>query len=161
MQKRKLIYPILLAALMGMIFWFSSQPADDSTETSGHFTTIAAHLFISNLDDFEPGTQAQIIDGFSFIVRKTAHFCEYALIGCLWYLWLRHKKGAPLWALLASAAYSCTDELHQRFVPGRSGELRDVLVDSSGALAGIVFAFVLVCVAEHFWNEKSGMRNQE
>lgn len=157
MQKRKLIYPILLAALMGMIFFFSSQPSQESDETSGHFTTLAAHLFISNLDEFDPEIQAKIIDGFSFIVRKTAHFCEYALMGCLWYLWLRDKKGAPLWALLASSAFSCTDEFHQSFVPGRSCELRDVLVDSSGALAGILFGFLVVCVV--YYVGKLGVRS--
>ena len=146
MKKIRLIYPVLLAALMALIFCFSAQPADDSTQTSGHFTTIAAHFFIQNLDAFDTETQAQIIDGFSFVVRKTAHFCEYALMGCLWYLWLRNRKFAPLLALGASAAYSCTDEWHQSLVPGRSCELRDVLVDSSGAAAGILFAFVLLCV---------------
>ena len=146
MKKRRLIYPVLLAALMGMIFWFSSQAADDSNETSGRFTTLAAHFFIRNLDTLDPEIQTQVIDGFSFIVRKTAHFCEYALMGCLWYLWLRDKKCAPLIALGASAAYSITDEIHQTLVSGRSGEVRDVLLDSCGAAAGILFSFVLLSV---------------
>ena len=146
MKKRRLIYPVLLLALMGTIFWFSSQVGDDSDETSGGLTAAAAHLFVQDLDSFDPQIQTQVIDSFAFIVRKTAHFCEYALMGCLWYLWLRNRKFAPLIGLGASAAYAATDELHQTLVPGRSGELRDVLVDSVGAAAGILFAFILLSV---------------
>lgn len=145
MPKHRLIYPVLLLTLMVMMFCFSAQPAVESDETSGHFTTLAAHTLLSNLEEFDTDTQTRIISGFAFIVRKTAHFCEYALMGFLWYLWLREKKGAPFLALGASALYAGSDELHQYFVPGRSCELRDVLVDSCGAAAGILFAFVLLC----------------
>lgn len=146
MKKRKLIYPILLLALAVLIFCFSAQTANDSTDTSEGFCAFAAHLLISDLDAFDAQTQYRIIEGFSFIVRKSAHFCEYALMGFLWYLWLREQKFAPLLALGATAAYAVTDELHQSFVPGRSCELRDVLVDSGGAACGILAAFILVCV---------------
>ena len=49
-------------------------------------------------------------------------------------------------ALGAAALYAVTDEVHQYFVPGRSCELRDVLVDTSGALTGILAAFALLSV---------------
>ena len=39
--------------------------------------------------------------------------------------------------MLIATAYAATDELHQVFVPGRSAEFTDVLLDSLGALAGI------------------------
>ena len=39
-----------------------------------------------------------------------------------------------------STAYAATDEFHQIFVPGRAGMLTDVMIDSSGALAGILLA---------------------
>ncbi len=146
MKKLKLIYPFLIAALMIAIFWFSAQVADDSNQTSDPFCETIAHLMISNLDEMSPDSQAEIIDGFSFIVRKMAHFCEYALMGFLWYLWLRERRFAPLIALGASALYACTDEFHQSFVPGRACQFRDVLIDSSGAACGILVAFVLVCV---------------
>ena len=146
MKLRNIIYPVLIAALMVFIFCMSAENADDSTDTSTGFCAVAADLFIDNLSDFTPSVQEQIIDGFSFAVRKAAHFSEYALLGCLWYLWLHKKRYSPLIALGASALYAVTDEFHQSFVPGRSCELRDMLVDSSGALTGIAFAFVLLCV---------------
>ncbi len=146
MKKRRLLYLLPILALMVLIFCFSAQVADDSTTTSHGFCTAAAHLLIDNLETFDAGTQGRIIDGFSFIVRKAAHFCEYALLGALWYLWLRELKFAPFLALGASALYAVTDEIHQHFVPGRSCQLRDVLIDSGGAACGIFAAFVLVCV---------------
>jgi len=39
--------------------------------------------------------------------------------------------------LLSCSLYAVTDEIHQLFVPGRSGELRDVMIDSIAALVGV------------------------
>lgn len=44
--------------------------------------------------------------------------------------------GVALWAFAAATVYGATDELHQRFVPGRSPELADLLADGAGALLG-------------------------
>ena len=43
-------------------------------------------------------------------------------------------------ALIICCLYSISDEYHQTFVPGRSGEVRDVCVDTSGALLGVAGA---------------------
>lgn len=51
--------------------------------------------------------------------------------------------GAVRFSLPLSVLYACSDELHQHFVPGRSGEIRDVLVDSAGVLIGILILAVL------------------
>ena len=145
-MKKRIVYPILLVALMGFIFFMSAQPADDSTETSSRFCTLAAHLLIDGFDRFSDAVQYQIVDGLAFVVRKAAHFTEYGLMGFLWYLWLRDRRWGMAAAFGASALYAVSDEIHQRFVPGRSCEVRDVLVDTSGALAGILAAFVLLSV---------------
>lgn len=80
----------------------------------------------------------------SFPVRKGAHVTEYL---CLYFavLFALHRwdlRGKRLfWTAFAmTVAYACTDEFHQLFVPGRSGQFTDVLVDSSGAFAVSVFA---------------------
>ena len=46
--------------------------------------------------------------------------------------------GYIILALAAGAIYAALDEYHQRFVPGRSGEIKDVLIDACGLLLGIV-----------------------
>lgn len=138
--------PLLLVLLMGFIFLMSAQPADDSTETSSRFCTLAAHILLSDFEDFDNAMQCRIINKLSFAVRKTAHFTEYALLGFLWYMQLRKRKHSPVTALAATALYAVTDELHQAFVPGRSCELRDVLVDTGGGLFGILAGFAVLAV---------------
>jgi len=88
-----------------------------------------------------------------FIVRKLGHLSEYAVLGLLVFRALRHTLPAPLakfsWqtagiALLITAAYAATDEVHQSFVPGRTPAFGDVLIDSSGALSSLL-AVLLWC----------------
>ena len=68
------------------------------------------------------------------VLRKLAHFCEYAILGAL----LLRAFGRAELAVAAGVAYAATDELHQHFVPGRHAALRDVAIDAAGVLAGVV-----------------------
>ena len=47
------------------------------------------------------------------------------------------------WAWVVGTLYAASDEIHQLFVPGRSGQLRDVLLDSDGVAAGILLAWAV------------------
>ena len=96
-------------ALMALIFAFSAMPSD----TDKHVWWI-------------------------FLLRKVAHFSEYALLCALWFRALR--SALPLDRALAvgvgiCVAYAVTDELHQTLVDGRIGTWHDVLIDAAGALA--------------------------
>ncbi len=143
---RNVIFPVLLTALMVMIFCFSAQPAEESSSVSSEVCEIAAKVIYEDYETWSVSTQQLVKEGLEFLVRKTAHFSEYALLGSLWYLYLYRRRRGMLFAFLASAGYAVTDEIHQMFVPGRSCELRDMLIDSSGACCGILVAFVLLCV---------------
>ena len=145
-KKINWFYPILLLALMVIIYYFSAQVADDSSITSSQVCWFLARHFFGGFSELSTSAQEKLVDGMTFVVRKGAHFSEYALMGFLWYLWLHRVNLAPLISFTATVLYSASDEFHQRFVPGRSGEVRDVLVDSSGALCGIFLAFVVICV---------------
>ena len=46
-------------------------------------------------------------------------------------------------SLILGFIYACSDELHQTFVAGRSGEARDVLIDTSGVFIGICISYVI------------------
>ncbi len=75
------------------------------------------------------------------VLRKVAHFCEYALLLALWFRALRTRLTVPAAlasALAVSVAYAITDELHQTFVSGRFGTPRDVAIDAAGAAAAAV-----------------------
>lgn len=71
------------------------------------------------------------------LIRKTAHFLEFASLGMvLNLLWERNAKSKWL-ALFCGAAVACADETIQLFVPGRHGCLTDVGIDCAGMLFGI------------------------
>lgn len=72
------------------------------------------------------------------LVRKLAHFTEYAALGWLlgWRVAMAEKK--PALALILGALCACLDETIQIFAPDRGPGLADVLLDSFGVLAGIL-----------------------
>ena len=76
------------------------------------------------------------------LVRKLAHFTEFACLGAL-FAWLfgMFRKGVMM-ALPCGFLVACIDETIQRFVPGRGPAFKDVLIDTSGALVGIGLLFL-------------------
>jgi VanZ family protein len=70
------------------------------------------------------------------VLRKLAHFGEYAVLGLL----LVRAFGREPLAGATGVAYAATDELHQHFVRGRHAAFRDVAIDSAGVLAGLLLA---------------------
>lgn len=80
-----------------------------------------------------------------FAVRKTAHFLEYTLLGMLLTLLLDSYRTRWHWLSWAGCTlHAATDEIHQLFVAGRTGKWQDVLLDSSGALAGLLLAMFML-----------------
>lgn len=139
MFKRKLPWlPVIL--WMMVIFYLSSQTANDSNNLSMGLTRRiydVISVFIPSLE----------IDFFNHIIRKNAHFIAYFILGILstnaLYLNGIYNKRAFSIGLSISVIYAITDEIHQLFVPGRAGRMLDVLIDSSGALVGIILYILL------------------
>lgn len=113
-------------------------------------------LFIFLMSHAEGGTSQKISYGLlslllanapsyvEFVVRKMAHFSEYAILGVLSYLFFgEFRISAHKNAFIFSFLYAVSDEVHQLFVKGRSGQWSDVLIDSLGALCGILFCLYL------------------
>jgi len=96
-----------------------------------------------------PHMPEETIERWHFIIRKTAHFVEYAALGFLAWRATRYdaafRSFSPLrqfWlALLFSALYASTDEFHQMFVPTRQPAVLDVLLDTCGAGAGLLMTW--------------------
>lgn len=75
-----------------------------------------------------------------------AHFLEYGILAMLIYRALETDRPAVSTALLAIAiasAYGVSDEIHQAFVPLRTPDVRDWLVDTAGAVAGVALMLAL------------------
>jgi len=77
-----------------------------------------------------------------FFIRKAAHFCSYGFLGALaFFSWRATLPALPRWTwrwsllgLLVGVIGGALDEFHQTFVPSRGPSLRDVLIDTMGAI---------------------------
>ncbi|MER2007865.1 MAG: VanZ family protein [Psychrobacillus sp.] len=122
---------------MGLIFFFSSQPADDSKELS----TGVTEVILSVVEAVAPESDL-FVDNLHHFVRKNAHFLIYFVLGILVVRAFRlseiRGKKSIVFALAVCIAYAISDELHQLFVPGRGAQVKDVLIDSTGAFVGII-----------------------
>ena len=91
---------------------------------------MAAIFYISH----QPKSAIADFGAWDYVVKKGGHFGAYAILAVLARWALPHPLLAWLWAVL----YAVLDEYHQTFIAGRFGSLSDVLIDSLGALAGLV-----------------------
>lgn len=143
---KKRIWLILAVAWMSLIFCFSQQKADDSGLLSESVTYQIVQIVDVVLDlDLTEKERFMYAEQLEHPIRKVAHMTEYAILAwillgnCMQYPILYKKR--YLYAWIFSALYATTDEFHQRFIEGRSGECKDVCIDSLGALLGLFFAW--------------------
>jgi len=147
--KKEYIVDIIFFALAviwcGVIFSFSAQKGEESGGLSKKVCYFIAESFVFDFDEMPKEKQTEIVEGMHLFVRKTAHFCVYAVLGFLVAMGLRRKKPLLRGALSEGfvVIYAAFDEIHQSFVSGRNGNIYDVILDSVGGLFGIVFAIVL------------------
>ena len=156
------IFASLALSLMIMIFCLSAQNADISSDTSGGLIRLAMGIVNPKFEELSATEQENIISSLQFFVRKGAHAGAYMLLGfCLSGAWLQIDGIKPLlravFGFIIAVLYSISDEIHQLFIPGRSGELRDVLIDSSGAAVG---ALVIFLIWKLLKTQKTEFKNQ-
>lgn len=141
---------------MSLIFFFSAEKASESGSKSSGISYKIAQIFVENFEEMSEEKQQQIIEKISFPLRKTAHFCIFSVLSMIAfsniYFFDRISYGAKyIIAFVFSSLYAATDEIHQRFVPGRSCELRDWIIDSLGVATGLLVLFVFLLM---FYNCK-------
>lgn len=154
---KKCIFTVLLVAWMGFIFSMSAQNSEVSSNTSGETIRVVLSL-VPEFEEQSKDFQEQIIEDLQFIARKSAHFIAYMILGILsilLFLQFDNINKRPQIALLFCIAYAISDEIHQFFVPGRACQLRDVIIDSTGSLTGIV----LVLFSIKIFNMKKSLKN--
>ncbi len=102
--------------------------------------------------------QASPVSWQDFVIRKTAHFLEFAVLFVLYNRGLAKSTQLPikkrLFLTLALAiGYAMTDEFHQTMVSGRTGRFFDIGVDSLGAVGGLLFVLRLVKLLPDRWQK--------
>ena len=135
---RKIIKIILLVLCMSIIFFFSSDKKEASTKKSdGLIISITEKVMGKKLNSKE---REYYTSKFVKPVRKSAHFTIYLLLGLIFISLLKEyniiDKRSIIYTVIFVLLYACTDEVHQLFVSGRSGEVLDVLIDTTGGFVG-------------------------
>lgn len=155
---RKLLCLLLVVLTMGAMYYFSSQEGDVSKHQSDTAVnvidkmrseiTLKDHKIISIKEKVFNKLKQYGDKG--YIVRKMAHFSIYACIGVsislLIYVLSKRIYISSVVAMIASISYAYYDEMRQLTVDGRVGSIKDVLIDASGAVTGILILFVIVIV---------------
>ena len=147
-MKKNLRYILIIMIIINciIIFRFSSEQSEKSDKTSGRVVNAIIELNpkTRNLSQEEKEKKKEEI---VVPVRKTAHFTVYTSLGIWLYLCAKTFEGKNKNKILISIAlaflYACSDEIHQVFVPGRSGDLRDVCIDTCGAMFGILIVMAI------------------
>lgn len=143
-QNRLVFFIILSVLVLCFIFSNSLQSGPESNAQSGR----VAQWLQPILNPF-----GRIpADTFHKIVRKLAHFTEFAALGVCLFGWVCNLSKQPKrpWLLAGMCALpaAVADETIQRFT-GRTAMLRDVLLDASGAAFGIIITALLLSLWRH------------
>ena len=141
---KKKRYLLLAVLWMMFVFYLSHQPADISSSQSGGVINLLSSLpLIGGVIEY-----MMQIDIAEFVIRKSAHMFAYFVLAILLFMSMycitKDIKKVSITSFILTFIFACSDEYHQTFVNGRSGEFRDVLVDSTGAIIGLVLACAVV-----------------
>ena len=135
-NKRLVLAWTLLILWMLFIFIMSSFNGVMSSNQSGSIATLIYNIF--NISDTEK---------VSFIVRKCAHVSEFFILGILVINLISkyNVKYSYLNSFIVCVLYASSDEFHQLFVPGRSGQVTDIFIDMIGVVLGLLLVFLIRC----------------
>ena len=139
---KKTILTVLLVLMLLFIWGHSMVPAEASAAESGRVGALLTpflELFVGKVTDH--------------LVRKLAHFSEYAALGVLLgaQLLVHGRTSLFHWSyvLLCALAAAVTDETIQLFVEGRGAQVQDVLLDLGGSAAGLLLLWLLSRIVRH------------
>ena len=130
---------------MGIIFIFSMDNGVESSEKSSDIIVWLTETVLQrDLTEQEMNTY---IEKYSYPIRKTAHFTIYFILGLLFIILLEEyheiQRKEIIYTIIFVLMYAVSDEIHQLFINERSGQITDVLLDTSGGIASSISYFYL------------------
>ena len=150
MLKKAALWGIVVVIIYS-VFFFSSEPGKASQDRSYKITEFVAreskiiidrHTLINKLG----------FDKLHYYIRKSGHFFEYMLLAIFIVVALSKNKADLLKlnmaVFLLCLVLACVDEWVQTFTTGRSGSIKDVLIDGTGALIGIILCDLMYIIIE-------------
>ncbi len=131
---------------MAVIIMLSNQPATDSNRLSKGIT----ELIVEIVEKVAPGMELDVRE-LNHKMRKNAHYFAYLLLGVLVARAIGISGFKPAIALCMCFLFAVADETYQTFIPGRGGQVTDVLIDTAGAATGIL----LFSVKERLYGKRN------
>ncbi|MGL5151710.1 MAG: VanZ family protein [Clostridium sp.] len=152
-RDRKLIRAIvgvLVIVWMGFIFYNSSQTSSQSNGLSKSITEKVNDNIVKKVPGIKKLVQEKV-KNLNIFIRKFAHFFQFMILAILVSLFLGLSNVSRgkiiIFALGLVVIYAGLDEFHQLFVDGRSGQLKDIFIDSFGGLTGItIYQLFHMCI---------------
>lgn len=127
------------------IFGFSSKTAEESSGTSERIARQVVDT-ISKIKKIDDAKEEDVFHAVHFLIRKSAHFAEFSLLTLLVFFLVHsygfRKVNCAIISLVYCLIFASTDEIHQLYVSGRSGEVRDVFLDFCGGVFSNVCIFL-------------------
>lgn len=143
----RLLFLLLTIATFILIFRFSSEGGEKSSSTSEKVVKKVINTF-SYTQNLTETRKTKLINILQPITRKIAHFSIYTLVG-IWIMSFISTYDITIlkklfFSIGVGLLYAISDEIHQGFIPGRSPEIRDVLIDTCGVTLGILIVVAIV-----------------
>lgn len=136
-KNKKILSWILFIGWLLLIFFFSSQNGDTSGNLSNGILAM-----IEKITHIPLTSEVS-----SLIIRKSAHFLEYCILGVLTlnllYQYHKFTKKVIFFSLIFCLLYAISDEVHQLFILNRTGKVLDVGIDFLGAMLGNYLYFYI------------------
>ena len=139
--KIKGIIKVLICVIwLGVIFYNGSRPGEVSQKTSKEVIKVASKVIsIKTTKIDKSGINFYDIN---YYVRKNAHFFQYFIFGILLCNALRefklYKTSEIFILLFILLFFPVIDELMQKYIPGRTSNIFDIIIDFSGGLLAVL-----------------------
>ncbi len=153
----RIILIIIILFITSIIFSFSNQNA---TESSGISAKVAEKLIEiqPKYKNITAEEKAELVKAYQKPVRKGAHFSIYTVlsisIASLTCTFKTENRKRMIITLIAGFLYAVSDEIHQTFIEGRSGQVSDVILDTTGVLLGIIIVIGINSIYKKMKKEK-------
>ena len=143
-MKKKIILLIIVLLWMGVIFYFSSKNSEESTSQSQGI--INKTNIVEMYENKHEANREEVLKNIDRHFRKVAHAINFMILAVFVCMFFNEYKldikKVILFAFLVCCLYAVSDEIHQYFVPGRSAEVRDIIIDNMGASIGYFIFFM-------------------
>jgi len=141
--KRKITIKCLLCIIwLGIIFYNTTRQGEISQRYSGEVTKIIS--VVINIPSAILDKHNIKFSDVNFYVRKNAHFFQYLILSimlCSAVRQIKLYKTSEIFLLLFLLLFiSVTDEFIQKYIPGRTSSILDIVIDFSGGVLGMLIS---------------------